>query len=102
MPMRCSRETACASSLDVALAAPGCASAPAGGGLTAVFAVGPDFLGDSGRADTFFAVFLLVVRAFLAAFLRMAALVGAFFRFRPALLFAFLLVAITRSLRSRV
>jgi len=63
-----------------------------------VFAVGLVFLNDADRGDTFFAVFLLVVLAFLAAFLRVAALVtGAFFRFRLALLLAFLLVAIAAS-----
>ena len=69
-----------------------------GAGLTAVFAVGSVFLGDAGRGDPFFAVFLLDVLAFLAAFLRVAALVtGAFFRFTLALPLAFLLVAITAS-----
>jgi hypothetical protein len=66
--------------------------------LTAVFAVGLVFLIDADWGDTFFAVFLLVVLAFLAAFLRVAALVtGAFFRFPLALPLAFLLVAITAS-----
>jgi hypothetical protein len=40
--------------------------------LTAVFAVDLVFLIDADRGDTFFAVFLLVVLAFLAAFLRVA------------------------------
>ncbi|HEX2511384.1 MAG TPA: hypothetical protein VHK44_02180 [Xanthobacteraceae bacterium] len=68
--------------------------------MTVVFAVGLVFLIDADRGDTFFAVFLLVVLAFLAAFLRVAALVtGAFFRFPLALPLAFLLVAITASSR---
>jgi hypothetical protein len=66
--------------------------------LTAVFAVGSVFLGDANWGDTFSAVFLLVVLAFLAVFLRVAALVtGAFFRFPLALPLAFLLVGITAS-----
>jgi hypothetical protein len=61
-----------------------------------VFAGGSVFLIDADRGDTFFAVLLLVVLAFLATFLREAALVtGAFFRFPLPL--AFLLVAITAS-----
>jgi hypothetical protein len=66
--------------------------------LTLVFAVGLGFLIDADRGDTFVAVFLLVVLAFLAAFLRVAALVtGAFFRFPLALPLAFRLVAIAAS-----
>jgi hypothetical protein len=66
--------------------------------LTLVFAVGLGFLIDADRADTFVAIFLLVVLAFLAAFLRVAALVtGAFLRFPLALPLAFLLVAIAAS-----
>jgi hypothetical protein len=63
------------------------------------FAGGSVFLIDADRGDTFFAVFLLVVRAFLALFLRVAALdTGAFLLFFPlALPLAFLLVAITAS-----
>jgi hypothetical protein len=73
-----------------------CAGVLAGAGLTAVFAVGSAFLGadlgETALAD------LLVIVAFLAVFLRLAALVmGAFFRFRLALPLAFLLVAITAS-----
>jgi hypothetical protein len=65
-----------------------------------VFAVGSVFLSDADWGDTFLAFFLLVVLAFLAAFLRVAALVtGAFFRFPLALPLAFLLVAITASSR---
>jgi hypothetical protein len=66
--------------------------------LTVFFAVGLVFLVDADRDDTFFAVFLLVVLAFLAAFLRVAAVVtGAFLRFPLALPLAFLLVAIAAS-----
>jgi len=56
------------------------------------------FLVDADRDDPFFTVFFLVVLAFLAALLRVAALVtGAFFRFPLALPLAFLLIAITAS-----
>ncbi|MGB6707511.1 MAG: hypothetical protein WBE94_20650 [Pseudolabrys sp.] len=67
--------------------------------MTVVFAVASVFLIDADRGDIFFfAVFLLGVLPFLAAFLRVAALVrGAFFRFALALPLAFLLVAITAS-----
>ena len=77
--VRCSREADC------------------GAGLTAVFAVGLVFFIDADRGDTFFTVFLVVL-TFLAAFLRVAALVtGAFFRFPLALPLVFLLVAIAAS-----
>jgi hypothetical protein len=63
-----------------------------------VFAVGSAFLGVANRGDTFFAVFFLVVLTFLAAFLRVAALVTrAFSRFPLALPLAFNLVAIAAS-----
>jgi hypothetical protein len=66
--------------------------------LTEAFAGSSVFLIDADRGDTFFAVFLPVVLAFLALFLRVSVLdTGAFFLFPLALPLAFLFVAITAS-----
>lgn len=96
--MRCSRETGCEGRSDVGLATLGCAGVLTGVDLTVVF-VDSAFLCDATRRDFFFvAAFFLVVLAFLAVFLRVAAFVTrAFFRLPPALPLAFLLVAITTS-----
>ena len=73
-----------------------------GGRLTATFAFGLAFLGDTRRRGALFGDFSLIVLVFLAAvtFLRVVALVTSVF-LRP-LRFAFLLVATTTSLNAHL
>ena len=104
MPIRSSDNSVgagCAAKLGVGLIASGCAGGLTGVGLTAAFAVGLAFFGDTCRRGAFFAAFFLIVLVFLivVVFLRVAALVtGVFLRF--ALPLAFFLVATVTSLNA--